>query len=221
MRAGIGSRRRYGIFVSRRRCPCVVRGHVVGGTVVHGPYFRGQAMYPAHRAIHAGTRGGRDSERLRLCAGNGGPGTVKRPLAGHHATGASIVRDVGANIGQCGDALLREGFNGTLVSFEAIPDVHGQLLEHAKRRSRSWLVAPCAALGSSNGQIEINIGYEMEVLKGATGLLGRTVALQLELSLAPLYDGAPTIAEVISFGGDLIRRGQRFRIIQSHSRFSG
>jgi FkbM family methyltransferase len=173
-----------------------------------------------------------------------------------NATGASIVLDVGANIGQYGDALLREGFNGTLVSFEAIPDVHGQLLEHAKRRSRSWLVAPCAALGSSNGQIEINIagnsvsssilpmtsthldaapqsryvqkqivniarldeiaeplipangtmlikvdtqGYEMEVLKGATGLLERTVALQLELSLVPLYDGAPTIAEVISF----------------------
>jgi hypothetical protein len=45
-------------------------------------------------------------------------------------------------------------------------------------------------------------GYEMEVLKGAGGLLGRTVALQLELSLVPLYEGAPTIAQMISFAAD-------------------
>jgi FkbM family methyltransferase len=172
------------------------------------------------------------------------------------ATGASIVLDVGANVGQYGDSLLQGGFNGTLISFEAIPDIHRRLLEHAKRRSPHWLVAPCAAVGSSKGQIEFNIagnsvsssvlpmmaahldaapqsryvqkqlvnvarldeiaeplipaagtmlikvdtqGYEIEVLKGATGLLERTVALQLELSLVPLYDGAPTIAQMISF----------------------
>jgi FkbM family methyltransferase len=175
------------------------------------------------------------------------------------ATGASIVLDVGANLGQYGDSLLHGGFSGTLISFEAIPDIHARLCEHAKRSSRSWLVAPCAAVGSSKGQIEINIagnsvsssvlpmmpahldaapqskyvrkqlvdiarldeisaplipatgtilikvdtqGYEMEVLKGASGLFGRTVALQLELSLVPLYDGAPTIAQMISFAED-------------------
>jgi FkbM family methyltransferase len=181
------------------------------------------------------------------------PFVLKNILA---ATGASIVLDVGANLGQYGDSLLHEGFEGTLISFEAIPDVHARLVEHAKTRSRSWLVAPCAAVGSAKGQVEMNIagnsvsssvlpmmpahldaapqsryvqrqlvdigrldelseallpatgdifikvdtqGYEMEVLKGASGLFGRTVALQLELSLVPLYDGAPTIAQMISF----------------------
>jgi FkbM family methyltransferase len=172
------------------------------------------------------------------------------------ATGASIVLDVGANAGQFGDLVFRGGFNGTLVSFEAIPAVHAKLVAYAKKRSPLWVVAPCAALGSLQGQVEINIagnsvsssllpmttthleaepqsryverqliniarldelarslvpetgailmkvdtqGYEMEVLKGASGLLPRTVALQLELSLVPLYDGAPTFVEMVSF----------------------
>jgi FkbM family methyltransferase len=172
------------------------------------------------------------------------------------ATGASIVLDVGANAGQFGDVVLRGGYDGILVSFEAIPAVHAKLAAYAKRRSPLGLVAPCAALGSSPGQVEINIagnsvsssllpmtaahleaepdsryvgkqlidvarldelaptlvpdtgailikvdtqGYEMEVLKGSTGLLSRTVALQLELSLVPMYDGAPTFVEMVSF----------------------
>jgi FkbM family methyltransferase len=172
------------------------------------------------------------------------------------STGITIVLDVGANVGQFGDGLLRAGFRGTLVSFEAIPSVHRELVAHALRRSESWVVAPCAALGSRAGKIEINIagnsvsssilpmnrtlldaepltqyvdkvmvdvmrldelaptlvpsagtmlikvdtqGFEMEVLKGATGLLSRTLALQLELSLIPLYAGAPTFVEMVSF----------------------
>jgi FkbM family methyltransferase len=173
-----------------------------------------------------------------------------------HATGASIVLDVGANVGQFGDLVFQGGYGGVLVSFEAIPTVHAQLVEYAKRRNPLWVVAPCAALGSSRGQIEINVagnsvsssllpmtdahleaeplsryvgkqltdvvrldelaptlvpdtgailikvdtqGYEMEVLKGSTGLLSRTVALQLELSLVPMYHGAPTFVEMVSF----------------------
>ncbi len=171
-------------------------------------------------------------------------------------TGADVVLDVGANVGQFGDLLWGLGFEGTLISFEAIPEVHERLVRHANRRNRSWQVAPCAALGSKHGQIEMNIaansvsssvlpmgrthlesapqsqyvgkqivnierldelsaqyirpatklfikvdtqGYEMEVLKGATELWPRTVGLQLELSLVPLYDRSPTIAEMIEF----------------------
>jgi FkbM family methyltransferase len=175
------------------------------------------------------------------------------------ATGATIILDVGANLGQFGDVVFEGGFKGTLVSFEAIPVVHSKLMQHAKRQGGSWVVAPCAALGSKRGQIEINIagnsvsssvlpmtqthqdaeptskylnkqlidmmtldelaptlipptgaillkvdtqGYEMEVLKGATSILRRTVALQLELSLTSVYEGAPTLLEMVSFMKD-------------------
>ena len=42
-------------------------------------------------------------------------------------------------------------------------------------------------------------GYELEVLAGATGLLPQTMALQLELSLVPLYEGAPAFVDVIQY----------------------
>lgn len=169
---------------------------------------------------------------------------------------ADLVLDVGANIGQFGDQLFRAGFVGTLISFEAIPQVHQRLVCHAQNSNKSWLVAPCAALGSKRGEIQMNIsansvsssvlsmtgthldaapkshyigsqivnierldelaagylgpnakvmikvdtqGYEMEVLKGATGLWSRTVALQLELSLSRLYDQAPTFEQMVAF----------------------
>lgn len=167
---------------------------------------------------------------------------------------ADVVLDIGANAGQFGDLVLDTGFRGTLVSFEAIPSVHAVLKEHARRRSKSWVVAPCSALGSSSRETVINVagnsvsssllpmrqehldaapesayvgtqavqvrrldelaqalvppegrlmikidtqGYELEVLNGATGLLPRTVAINVELSFAPLYAGAPDAFEVI------------------------
>jgi hypothetical protein len=42
-------------------------------------------------------------------------------------------------------------------------------------------------------------GYELQVLKGASGLLHRVVAMQLELSLVALYEGAPTFSEMLSY----------------------
>jgi FkbM family methyltransferase len=52
------------------------------------------------------------------------------------------------------------------------------------------------------GKILIKVdtqGYEKQVLEGAEALLHRTAAIQLELSLVPLYAGAPTLVEMISF----------------------
>jgi FkbM family methyltransferase len=171
-------------------------------------------------------------------------------------TGADVVLDVGANAGQFGDLVLRTGFPGKIISFEAIPEVHQQLMRHARQKSDSWIVAPCAALGSKRGEITLNVaantvsssvlpmlwahrdaapqsvyvnqvtvnlerldehasrllppdakliikidtqGYEMEVLKGAAGLLHRTAGIQVELSLTPLYEGAPRFTDMISF----------------------
>jgi FkbM family methyltransferase len=42
-------------------------------------------------------------------------------------------------------------------------------------------------------------GYERQVLEGATALLERTAAIQLELSLVPLYDGAPSFVELTGY----------------------
>jgi len=171
-------------------------------------------------------------------------------------TRADVVLDVGANVGQFGDQLLSLGYRGKLVSFEAIPIVHSRLLEHARSRSASWIVAPCAALGSRSGTIDMNIsanvlsssvlpmreahvsaapaskyvdrqtvpmerldelarqwvpnsarllikidaqGYELEVLKGAADLLPQAAGLQIELSLTPLYEGAPTFMEMMEY----------------------
>jgi FkbM family methyltransferase len=41
-------------------------------------------------------------------------------------------------------------------------------------------------------------GYELEVLRGATGLVPRIGAMQLELSLIPLYEGAPSLVDVVA-----------------------
>lgn len=164
------------------------------------------------------------------------------------------ILDVGANAGQYAEKVRSLGYDGTIVSFEAIPDIQRQLADKAARDPR-WIVAPCAAVGSRSGQIEINIaanlasssvlamhdthlraapesayvdkqlvrlarldelappllppagdlllkidtqGYEKEVLGGSSGLLERVVAMQVEISLVPLYEGAPTLVEMVS-----------------------
>jgi FkbM family methyltransferase len=174
-------------------------------------------------------------------------------------TRPATILDVGANAGQYAEKVRGLGYDGSIVSFEAIPDVHRRLAEKAGRDPR-WVIAPCAAVGRSSGQVEFNIaanlasssvlpmmdrhlsaapgsayvgkqvvpmarldelappllaasgdlllkvdtqGYEREVLAGATGLLGRVVAMQLELSLVPLYEQAPTFAEMVGYVADL------------------
>jgi FkbM family methyltransferase len=46
-------------------------------------------------------------------------------------------------------------------------------------------------------------GYEKEVLKGAEGILSRVVAIQMEISLVPLYQEAPSLLDLVSAMGDL------------------
>ncbi len=46
-------------------------------------------------------------------------------------------------------------------------------------------------------------GYEAEVLKGAAGILSRVVAIQMEISLIPLYQEAPTFIQIVTAMGDL------------------
>jgi FkbM family methyltransferase len=44
-------------------------------------------------------------------------------------------------------------------------------------------------------------GYEKEVLLGAKQILAQTIALQLEVSFVPLYDGQPLFQEIFDFVG--------------------
>jgi len=46
-------------------------------------------------------------------------------------------------------------------------------------------------------------GYELEVLDSATGILPSVVGLQLEISLVPLYEGAPSFIAVLERTRDL------------------
>lgn len=58
----------------------------------------------------------------------------------------------------------------------------------------------------STGEIFLKIdtqGYELNVLKGSAGLLGRVPGILLEASLASLYEGQPLLREVINYTHDL------------------
>lgn len=77
-----------------------------------------------------------------------------RHLAVHRV---STVLDVGANRGQFAGALLRAGFPGRVVSFEAIPEVHRQLTAEAAAHGDRWLVAPCCALGDRAGEARLHV----------------------------------------------------------------
>jgi FkbM family methyltransferase len=64
----------------------------------------------------------------------------------------------------------------------------------------------CSQLLPREGRIVLKIdtqGYEREVLLGATELLHRVAAIQLELSLIQLYECSPTLAEMVPFVEDL------------------
>ena len=56
-------------------------------------------------------------------------------------------------------------------------------------------------LGTRLGRLFLKIdtqGYEEEVLRGAGAVLNEVCAMQLELSLTPLYQGAPSLQQMLS-----------------------
>ena len=74
-------------------------------------------------------------------------------LASHKV---NLVFDVGANIGQFAQALREHGFHGRIVSFEPLAAAHALLLSSSKK-DPFWDVAPRAALGSEEGQIDMHV----------------------------------------------------------------
>lgn len=155
------------------------------------------------------------------------------------------VLDVGANIGQYGQMLRREGYAGPILSFEPLAAPRAALAAVASS-DRLWSLAPPLALGSAAGEVVIEAsaesdmssvlpqsallrqvspssavteritveaarldaldglldpdwqrlhlkvdvqGYEPQVIEGALGLIDRLQTIQLELALAPVYEG--------------------------------
>lgn len=159
--------------------------------------------------------------------------------------GISVILDVGANVGQYGQALREWGYRGKILSFEPLTAAHQELTK-AAAGDPAWQIAPRCAVGAGRSKSQINVsansvssslldmlevhrqaapgsaysgkedveifpldelipqlcaptdsfylkidtqGYEKAVLDGAWGILDRCQAVQLELSLTPLYDG--------------------------------
>jgi FkbM family methyltransferase len=159
--------------------------------------------------------------------------------------GIDLVLDVGANEGQYAEMLRANGYQGRIVSFEPLSMPHAKLLERT-RHDAGWVVAPCAALGDTAGEVVIHVagnslsssllemlptheqaapgsafvanetvplvrldgvaaayldgarsvllkmdtqGYEDRVLAGASEILAGIRAIQVELSMVPLYAG--------------------------------
>ncbi len=60
------------------------------------------------------------------------------------------------------------------------------------------LATVCTAAENIYVKMDVQ-GYEMQVLRGAEHVLPRINTLQLEISLTPLYDGAPTNQDIDAF----------------------
>ena len=77
----------------------------------------------------------------------------------HHSV--DLVFDVGANTGGFGRYLRELGYTGHIVSFEPLKSAHEELLGSAER-DRRWAVAPRAAIGAEEGEIELHIAANSE-----------------------------------------------------------
>jgi FkbM family methyltransferase len=164
-----------------------------------------------------------------------------------------VVVDVGANTGQYGELLRREGFRGRIVSLEPVPEAYEEL-RAAAAADGAWTALPVAA-ADRDGELALNVtrdsrsssmlarndrfadrpgwapkevqrvtgrrlesltneilrdgeraylkldvqGYERQVIEGAGGALHRFGALELELSLAPLYEGQAQLVDMLPF----------------------
>lgn len=68
----------------------------------------------------------------------------------------NTILDVGANAGQFGQMIREAGYVGRLISFEPLSSARTALL--AKSRSDpNWIIAPQAAIGAQDGEVDLNI----------------------------------------------------------------
>ena len=83
------------------------------------------------------------------------------------------VLDVGANVGQYGGLLREQGWEGPIVSFEPVAEIHAELAARAAADA-GWIVAPPMALAAAAGEATIHISAESDM----TSLLPQAPALR-------------------------------------------
>jgi FkbM family methyltransferase len=88
--------------------------------------------------------------------GAGAKRAARQLLRGFAAFDVDLVFDVGANAGQFGELLRKNGFAGRIVSFEPLSEAHRTLRE-AAAKDPLWTVHDRCALGREDGSTTINI----------------------------------------------------------------
>lgn len=68
----------------------------------------------------------------------------------------SLIFDIGANTGQFGMELRKNGFLGKIISFEPLSNQHKKLCYNAEN-DKMWQVAPRVAIGDNDGYTSINV----------------------------------------------------------------
>lgn len=71
-----------------------------------------------------------------------------------------VVLDVGANEGQYARSLRTLNYQGPIISFEPLREVHARLQARATT-DRNWTVAPRTALGCEPGEIGIHVAQNL------------------------------------------------------------
>lgn len=67
-----------------------------------------------------------------------------------------LVCDVGANTGQFGVMMRRNGYRGDILSFEPLANAHAAL-KHTAAADPNWTIGPRVAIGDRNGEATINV----------------------------------------------------------------
>lgn len=93
-------------------------------------------------------------------------GRLASMLSGH---AVDLVFDVGANTGQFAHSLRQSGYLGRMVSFEPLSTAHARLLQ-ASRGDARWDIAPRAAIGDREGEIDIHVS-DNSVSSSVLGML--------------------------------------------------
>jgi FkbM family methyltransferase len=76
-------------------------------------------------------------------------------LLSHHQI--DVLLDIGAHDGTYGYNLLANGFQGTVISFEAQPNVYEKLLQKSVAFGDRWIVAPRSAVGDVHGTLRFYV----------------------------------------------------------------